>query len=107
MEKRFRREKNISHAKKNTKIEETAVEQKAPAKASTGSTKKAVNPKKEVLAEMSHIYATKNSRPTIRNTILLVFVLFVLLYAAAWTLPRAFSVHIDFTELLKNITPTL
>lgn len=94
MDKRFRREKNISrHQIKHTsqKASHSEIE-------SEGDT--------TPLEHISEVYTSIQSRNVVRNTVLLWMVLFVLLFCAGWVMPRVFSFHIDLKSIYDRIAST-
>lgn len=99
MEKRFRREKNLS--RRNPKKHH---EQIHHIKEST-ETKSEISEEASPLEHISHTYAKIQSGGLFRDTILLGLVLAVLLLAAAWVLPRIFSVHIDVASIVRGFIP--
>lgn len=99
MEKRFRREKNISHRNKKKPHEQTHHFKESSEVESD------ISVNESPLEHISHTYAKIQSRGLLRDTILLGLVLVILLLSAAWVLPRVFSVHIDVVSIVRGFMP--
>ncbi len=96
MENRFRREKSLRQFSSSPVVTKD-IEKKTQTE----------DKKSETLKE--HFYKTyKWFRKThvLRDTILLLIVLFCILFAIGWTLPRIFSFHVDISSVLQKILPT-
>lgn len=98
MEKRFRREKNLSRRNQKKHHEPIHHLKESPEKSE-------ISEEASPLEHISHTYAKIQSRGLLRDTILLGLVLVVLLLSAAWALPRIFSFHIDVASIVRGFIP--
>ncbi len=99
MEKRFRREKNIISHRVQKKTHENQHKTK---KADTDTTE---NEDESPLEHLSHTYTSIQTKSLIRDTVLLWGVLVILLFSAAWALPRVFSFHLDINSIIHSFVP--
>ncbi len=99
MEKRFRREKNLSHRVQKKQHEPMHQIKKITEVDSGGGTEESP------LEHLSHTYASIQTSTVLRDTLLLGSVLVIFLLSAAWALPRVFSFHIDIASLTRSFLP--
>lgn len=90
MEKRFKKEKNLSQSHK--KEIDSFVEEKDEVHDETP------------LEHISHVYTNIQSKSVLQNSILLACVLFILFFFAGWAMPRVFSFRLDMQSVFQKLT---
>lgn len=90
MEKRFKKEKNLSQSHK--KEIDSFVEEKDEVHDETP------------LEHISHVYTNIQSKSVLQNSILLACVLFILFFFAGWAMPRVFLFRLDMQSVFQKLT---
>lgn len=91
MDKRFRRESNLSSSSKRISVENSG----------SGSQENRSDSKSSFVSYFLDSYKKIKKTHAVRDTILLASALFCILLAVSWTLPRVFSFQFDTTSILK------